>query len=49
VNPIPSLYDFFPWLRPLPAAVPARAPASAPGAEEREAVRRWEDEGGNVK
>ena len=46
---MPSLFEFFPWLRPAAVAAVPKAPASPPKAEEREAVQRWEDEGGNVK
>lgn len=57
MKPAPSLYNaaaravlftdgLFAWWRP-PAARPARAPEPLPS--EREAVHRWEDEGGNVK
>ena len=52
MQPVTSMFDTFPRLRALvPAAwapAPAKAPASPSKAEEREAVRRWEDEGGNV-
>ena len=49
MKPMPSLLEFFPWLRPVAVAAVRKAPAGPPKAEEREAVQRWEDEGGNVK
>jgi hypothetical protein len=57
VSPVTTLYyaaaraalfahGLFAWRRP-PAARPARPPE--PLTRERDAVHRWEDEGGNVK
>lgn len=51
MQPPASLFDLFlvSWLRPLNDAWPAKPAAARPAAEEREAVQRWEDEGGNTR